>query len=166
MRRLTKITIAAAPLALLAACGGNEADETAIEEPVETTAAVDPANDAAPTTLVDAGDFSGSYNYTADDGTARNLTLDASDDSYEYTADDGTVRSGNYARMDDGYRFEIVDYYGGPGYFTYSGGSIYQLEDDTFDSSQITVTGTRFDRTEGDSPPDSGMVNSIQDKRE
>ncbi|MWV26606.1 hypothetical protein [Aurantiacibacter rhizosphaerae] len=148
MRKFIAIT-AAAPLALLAACGDSEPADDMETAPVETTMAADDATATMPadgpaTTLDDSGDFSGTYNMQGDDGTSRSVTLNSADDSYEYTAADGTTRTGNYTRMDDGYRLQIEDFDGSPGYFTFSNGDLVRLQNDANVEEGMTVQGERY----------------------
>ena len=138
------LTLAAvAPLALLAACGDSDTETTTMDDDMvatdtgmDDTAMADGNADAstmAPgtaSTFADAGDYSGEYSYSADDGTTRNLTLNSADNTYQYTGTDGTVQRGSYEPMSDGYRIRIADYYGSPAWFGYSNGSLVQLEDD------------------------------------
>ena len=137
MRKFT-ILAAAAPLALLAACADNDADDTTMEG--EDVAAADmeanstaDAGDTAPSTatsLDDSGDFSGSYSYTAPDGSSQDLRLNASDNTYEYTAPDGTVNTGSFERNADGYRIWIADYYGDPAWFSFSNDRLVRMNQD------------------------------------
>lgn len=148
MRKFLTIT-AAAPLALLAACGDSEPDEDmAIDADQESVMTEDAdmamSEDGPATRLEDAGDFSGTYTAQGSDGTSRSLTLDSSDDSYEYTASDGTTRTGNFTRLDDGYRLQIEDYDGSPGYFTFSNGELVQLENDTEMTADSMASGERY----------------------
>ena len=153
MRRIITLT-AAAPLALLAACGDSEPAEDIDTAPVETTipeetTAAMPADGPA-TTLDDSGDFSGTYAMQGEDGTSSSITLNSADDSYEYTASDGNTRTGNYTRLDDGYRLQIEDYDGSPGYFTFSNGQLVRLQGDTSVNEGMTVQGERYSRDDDD----------------
>ena len=153
MRKIITLT-AAAPLALLAACGDNEPADDLDADPVETTMPADDMSnmqaDGPATTLEETGEFSGTYNMQSEDGTSRSIRLDSSDDSYEYTASDGTTRTGNYTRLDDGYRLQIEDYDGSPGYFTFSNGQLVRLQDDTSINEGMTVQGERYSRDDDD----------------
>ena len=147
MRKIITLT-AAAPLALLAACGDSEPAEDMDTAPVETTMPDDTSStmpaDGPATTLDDTGDFSGTYSMQGEDGTSGSITLNSADDSYEYTASDGTTRSGNYTRLDDGYRLQIEDFDGSPGYFAFSGGQLVRLQGDTAVDEGMTVEGERY----------------------
>ncbi|MGB3796452.1 MAG: hypothetical protein WA957_09140 [Alteraurantiacibacter sp.] len=160
MRKILVIS-AAAPLALLAACGDSEPAEDVDTTSVETTMPADDmsttmAADGPATTLDESGDFSGTYSMQGEDGADRNVTLNSADDSYEYTASDGTTRTGNYTRMDDGYRLQIEDYDGSPGYFTFSNGELVRLQDDTTVNEGTTVQGERYS-SRNDSSDDDAM---------
>ena len=158
MRKLLVLT-AAAPLALLAACGDSDTDtmaetDTAAMADAETNATTAAADMDAPspaTTLADAGDYSGTYSMSAPDGTMRGVTLNSSDSTYSYTAADGTERTGSYTVAPDGYRLSIEDFYGTPAYFAISNGSLVRLQGDTaIDETNIEVTGERYARSQGE----------------
>ena len=156
MRKLT-ILLAAAPLALLAACGDKAddtdtaaADDTAMADVDTATTAGDDTPGPA-TWLKDAGDYSGTYSYTGDDGTKRELTFNSADKTYSYTAADGTKKTGTYTWADDGYRVLIDDYYGRPTYFAFRNGSFYELPANVALTDEMVVTGNRYVRADGDS---------------
>lgn len=138
MRKFS-ILAAVAPVALLAACADNEAEETAMAD--DETAAADmetnstaEMDDTAPSTatsLDDAGDYSGTYSYNAPDGSTQDLRLNASDNTYEYTRPDGTMATGTYERNNDGYRIWIRDYYGDPAWFSFSNDQLVRMNQDT-----------------------------------
>lgn len=145
MRNHTML-LAVAPLALLAACG----DEP--EEPVEpvdaemtadTTAAYE---DGPATRLADAGDYSGTYTYTGEDGTRRSVTINSADNTYRYTDAQGAEQSGTYTPADDGYRFRIESFHGGPGWFTIRDGWLVRLPGDSEVTADTVVTGERYAR--------------------
>ena len=148
------ILAAIAPIAMLAACGDDAETVDTMEAPeVETTTEADTvsddsqATDVTPSTIEDAGDFSGTYNFTDSTGTPRSVTLDSAAGTYSYTAENGETRTGNYTVADDGYRFTIEDYYGEPGYFTFWEGNLVRLPDDTaLSGDTITVSGERYAR--------------------
>ncbi|GGD60115.1 hypothetical protein GRI62_00350 [Erythrobacter arachoides] len=161
MRKYLILT-AAAPLALLAACGDNDADETAMTD--DTAAADTMANDNAmadanmnaeagpATALADAGDYSGVYNYTGTDGETA-VRINSADSTYEYVGPDNQVQSGTYTTTPDGYRFQIADWYGSPTWFTVSNGQLVRLQEDMELNTEnaATVSGERYARAnEGD----------------
>ena len=160
--RKSLILAAAAPLALLAACGDNEADNAAMTE--DTAAADSMANDSAmadttataeagpATTLADAGDYSGVYSYTGADGDTA-VRINSADSTYEYVGPDNQVQTGSYTTTPDGYRFRIDNWYGSPTWFTVSNGQLVRLNEDLELNTEnaMTVTGERYTRaTEGD----------------
>ena len=151
--RFKTLILAAAPIALLAACS-NEAektDDTATEEVAAAdTSATGSYEDGPATALADAGDYSGTYSYSGDDGTSRNVTLSSSDTTYRYTDADGTEQTGTYTVLDDGYRFRIDSFYGGPGIFTIRDGWLVRLNDDTPVTADTVVTGERYQRGDAD----------------
>lgn len=176
MRKLL-ILATAAPLALLAACGDSDVDETemaATEEPAAIETAMPDDADATATSLAEAGDYSGTYTYADSAGGSNSLTLDSNAKTYSYTGADGTTKTGSYTVADDGFRLTIADMYPRPRYYIYTGDSVYLLpEDDTTDytaDTTITVTGDRYMRDMmGDEPggqvAPGASVNSVQDKR-
>lgn len=150
--RKTTILIAAAPLALLAACGDG-ADETAETADTMDTASteattgtdVTEADDpGTATTLADAGDYSGTYNFSSEDGETRSITLDSTDKSYSYTGEDGTEKTGTYSWASDGYRLSIPDYYGSDTYFAFRGDSFYRVPSDLEFDAETEVSGDRY----------------------
>lgn len=152
MRNFT-ILLAAAPIALLAACGGSETDDDAMMAETEMAAdegATDMADDGyAPgpaTSLADAGDFSGNYSYTADDGTTRGVTLNSQDKTYTYFGPDGLRRTGDYTWTPDGFRIRIDEFDDRPAWFVIREGSLIRLNDDTEVTSEQTVEGDRYRR--------------------
>ncbi|KLE34174.1 hypothetical protein [Aurantiacibacter luteus] len=160
MRKYLILT-AAAPLALLAACGDSDADETAMAD--DTAAADTMANDNAmaadttaeagpATTLADAGDYSGVYSYTGADGDTA-VRINSADMTYDYVGPDNQVQTGKYTTTPDGYRFKIDNWYGSPTWFTVSNGQLVRLNEDMELNTEnsMTVTGDRYTRaTEGD----------------
>ncbi|NNC59432.1 MAG: hypothetical protein HKO05_05490 [Erythrobacter sp.] len=156
--RLPKILAAAAPLALLAACGDNVEDieaaaadtENAIATEDVDTSGDDDSEPAAATKLDEAKDASGTYTVTDADGTTRRITLDTSAGTYEYKNDKGETKTGSYTRADDGYRFIINDYNGRIGYFAFSNGDLVRLPVDATlspdDKGEVEVSGERYRR--------------------
>lgn len=154
MRNMTFL-LAAAPLALLAACGEPETEDTAALE-TDTAASTQSADDTRSdhaTDLDEAGDFSGTYSFDAPDGTRTQLTVNAQDDTFEYKGADGTLESGNYDRLADGYRIKIEDWFGSPAYFTVSDGDLVRLEQDIDITPDMQVSGERYVR--GDDEDDA-----------
>ena len=154
MRKFIALT-AAAPLALLAACGDNDtevpadtdADLTAIDD---TGASAETMAAGPATSLADAGDYSGTYSVQTNDGTQRGITLNATDSTYSYVNRDGTERTGRYTITTDGYRMAIDDFYGEPAYFTISNGDLVKLQSDVDITPDIEVSGERYSRSQGD----------------
>ncbi|RPF71604.1 hypothetical protein [Aurantiacibacter spongiae] len=148
MRNLLKFTAAAAPLALLAACGSDEPtdDVTDVAAAPATSTDAGMTEPGPATRLSDAGDYSGTYNYANSDGTTSSLSLNSSDNTYEYTGSDGSPRTGTYTVDDDGYRLTIDDYNGSPGYFAISNGALYRLQNDTAIDADTMVSGERYTR--------------------
>ena len=155
MRQPT-LLLAAAPLALLAACGdkAEEAGSTAADDTAMATADTIPAaTEDAPgpaTALKEAGDYSGTYAYTGDDGSKRDITFNASDKTYSYTATDGTKKTGSYTWTPDGYRVLVNDYYGKPTYFAFRNGSFYELPANVALNADMVVQGNRYARAAGE----------------
>lgn len=156
MRKYT-ILLAAAPLALLAACG-DKADDTAATDDTAMTdtmatgtatpAATDEDTPGPATKAADAGDVSGTYSFTGDDGAKRDVTINSADKSYSYTAADGTKKTGSYTVDKDGYRYFIKDYYGRPTYFAFRNGTFYELPDNVSLTGDMVVQGNRYARQE------------------
>ncbi|RIV83884.1 hypothetical protein [Aurantiacibacter zhengii] len=157
MRNFT-LLMAAAPLALLAACGGNDADEAEMDTDADMTAEADmTANDTAmsadsepgpATSQAEAGDYSGVYSYTDEQGAQNAVRLNSSDNTYDYVGADGEMRSGSYTWDADGYRLNIEDFNGEPASFAISNGDLVRLQNDTALDSTMTVTGDRYRRAE------------------
>lgn len=166
MRKFT-ILLAAAPLALLAACGDGADEEAAAETDMaaETTATetAEP-DDAAPVKIADAGDVSGSYSFTGDDGTTRSISLDATDTTYSYTDDEGVEQSGTYTVTPDGYRIYLTDYYGSPGWFIYRNDALDLIRTDFEVTPDVTITGERYQRDDGEMPSRRPELGSSVDR--
>lgn len=150
------ILFAIAPIALVAACSNDadtvDTDETAVAEADSGNTAAPASSDeaTAPTRLADAGDFSGDYSFAGPDGTTTRVTLDSKAGTYSYVGTNNQQVTGKYAVNNDGYRFVIDDYYGRPGYFVLSEGSLVRLPMDmTLEGNDITVTGERYARQDG-----------------
>ncbi|WP_340588468.1 hypothetical protein [Erythrobacter alti] len=154
MRKFT-ILLAAAPLALLAACGDSDTDVSA-----DTDADLTAMDDSAPaddtmasgtaTAMADAGDFSGTYSAPDADGTERRISFNANDNTYSYVDLDGTERSGSYMIANDGYRMTVADFYGEPAMFTITNGELIRLQQDVEIQADTEVSGQRYARTQDD----------------
>lgn len=131
------IVLAAAPLAMLAAC----ADSTPVDE-------VEPepmATDAVPITIelpeipvnsLVTIDYPGVYSR---DGRTR-LRLNE-DMTYELIRPDGTSVAGTYSELEDGSRIMLEDFEGGPAWFSVGRGAIYRLPDESTPYDEITAEG-------------------------
>lgn len=155
MRKFT-ILLAAAPLALLAACGDGDVEETT---DVSTAEADMGANDMAmagdtqpgpATSEADAGDYSGVYSYSADNGTQNAVRINASEGTYDYVGANDEMRSGNFTWEDDGYRMRIEDFNGETAWFAISNGDLVRLQNDTALDNTMTVEGDRYARAQED----------------
>ena len=124
-----RFALALVPLALLSACGSEDAtpDAPAVAEPSEL-AAKEPDLAQMPNPSadgVDAVDYSGSYTFIDLDGSRSTLTLDKDAGTYKYVSPDGTT-AGKYRRLDPG-RIAIEDFDGTVGYFSIAPGAVYRL---------------------------------------
>ena len=158
MRKFSIFAATVAPLALLAACGDNDADE--MDADADTTAMADSetnadamngsnTGDMTATRMSDAGDYSGVYSTTGADGSETALRLTSDGNRYEYVGADNEVRTGTYTLADDGYRLMIDDWWGEPRWFTFSNGELVALEGDTeITTDNINVTGERYTRAQ------------------
>ena len=151
--RNTTILLAAAPLALLAACGDAETDDaTNADATTVASSESDPtASDAAGTPgpamkLDEAGDFSGNYTYTADDGSQRGVTIDTESKTYKYFGPDGLQRTGDYTWTPDGFRIMIPEWDEGPTWFAIREGQLVRLNEDKEFNSETMVEGERYSR--------------------
>ncbi|MXP11158.1 chitin-binding domain-containing protein [Pseudoblastomonas halimionae] len=156
MRKYT-IMLAAAPLALLSACGDSADDETVTETDVvaETDAAGDSAmvedTSTGPATRIDdAGEYSGSYSFADDAGETRNVRLSSSDNTYSYTDADGNEQTGSYTVDDDGYRIRLADFYGEPATFAYRNDAFWLVDGDLIFAEDTDVNGDRYARNRDD----------------
>ncbi|BDI60024.1 hypothetical protein [Qipengyuania nanhaisediminis] len=153
MRKHT-ILLAAAPLALLTACGdgadeaeGYEADATTIADAEnDPTAAEDDYTPGPATRLSDAGDYSGGYTYTSPNGTEYELQLNSEDKTYKWFGPNGLERTGDYTWTPDGFRIMIDEFDGGPAWFTLREGSLIRLREDREITPEIEVDGERYRR--------------------
>lgn len=144
--------LAAVPLLLLVACGDSTDADSLDPEPMPTPdiANVDEV-ELTPTTLDEAGDFTGTYSLQSDSGETRTLRLDAIDDSYEYVGPDGSPQTGYYSRTDDAYRLLIEDFEDRPGYFVFVDGDLYQMQGEEISREFLTVAD-RYVRVENAAP--------------
>ena len=157
MRNFT-LLIAAAPLAMLAACGDGDVEETEVDTEMATTEGMETdamassaeSGSGVATSQADAGDYSGVYSYEGEDGTSNAVRLNASDNTYEYVGADDEVRSGSYTWEDDGYRLRIEDFDGSPAWFTISDGDLVRLQGDSEVNASTTVQGERYARAQED----------------
>ncbi|WP_271079322.1 hypothetical protein [Aurantiacibacter sp. MUD61] len=157
MNKLT-ILAAAAPLALLAACGDSDTEESMADD--DATMGETAANDTAPmegenadtaTAVADAGDYSGVYSYTGEDGNQTAFRVNSTDMTYEYVGSDGEMRSGTYSVAEDGYRLQVSDWYGEPANFAISNNELVRLQGDLEMTNSMTAEGERYARAqEGD----------------
>ena len=152
MNKLT-ILAAAAPIALLAACGDSDVDETTMDDDTmasdtmaDDTMMADDAATGTATSQADAGDFSGVYSYAADDGSETAIRINSADNSYDYVGSDGEMRSGNYTWTPDGYRFQVGDWFGEPSYFVLSGDELVRQQGDLEYTEGSPVSGERYSR--------------------
>jgi hypothetical protein len=172
MRTFITLT-AAAPLALLAACGETTSADESRPEPMEIEVAAleqaEPQADPLPSVPENAlaeVDFGGTYARESADGTER-LTLNPEDDSYEYTAPNGTVSRGSYTRLEDNRRLAIEDFAGEPAYFSIAEGSIFRLDAEDTPPNQITVTGQyqRDNTTAAQTTGPGATTDNVGDRR-
>ena len=145
MRHLLSLA-AAAPLALLAACGDTTPADQLEAEPLDESAIVDDAEVLAAaegsTALPTHQSYAGSYSREVGDGAIRLVLND--DGTFEYTRTDGSTTRGSYELLEDG-RLMIEDFDGQSGYFTLSEGDLYRLADENTPASEVTVDA-RFAR--------------------
>lgn len=151
--RNTTIFFAAAPIALLAACGGAETDDTMDADATtvatadaDPTAASDDYTPGPATALADAGDYSGNYTYTADDGSQQGLTINTEDKTYSYFGPDGLTRTGDYTWTPDGFRIMIPEWSEGPTWFVIREGQLVRLDEDKEFNAETVVEGERYSR--------------------
>ena len=157
MRKFSIFAATVAPLALLAACGDDDADQVdadadtsmMADNETNTDAMSTGDSDMAASRMEDAGDYSGVYSATGEDGTETAVRLNSSGNTYEYVGADNEVRTGTYTLADDGYRFMISDWWGEPRWFTISNGDLVQLEGDVaINDDNVNVTGQRYTRAQ------------------
>ena len=152
--RNTTILLAAAPLALLAACGDAETDDAtdadattvASSESDPTAAGEDDYTPGPATPLADAGDYSGNYTYTADDGSQQGLTIDTESQTYSYFGPDGLTRTGDYTWTPDGFRIMIPEWNEGPTWFVVREGQLVRLDEDKEFNAETIADGERYSR--------------------
>lgn len=168
---LTLTLTAAAPLALLAACGETTPADQSKPAPMEAEVAeLDMASEALPAVpenALDQVDYAGTYTRDGDEGRER-LTLNSQDNTYEYSGPDGSVTTGSYTRMDDNRRLAIEDFNGQAAYFSVANGSIYRLTDANTPPDEITVTA-QYRRDDSNPAQETGpgaTVDNVADRRE
>lgn len=155
MRMLIALT-AAAPLALLAACGDSTPADEVEPTPMDTAALNDVSGGAMtspPASSLEGMDFAGDYSLTDEAGRTSRITL-RGDDTYDYTGPDGSTRSGRYSRTEDGNRLLIEDFDGRAGYFSIGDGALYRLASP--ESAFDDLTGATTYRRENFPPAPSG----------
>lgn len=157
MRKYT-ILLAAAPLALLAACADDaDTDADMAEDTAADTTAIDTADtdqtmaddDYTPgpaTALADAGDISGGYTYTAEDGKTRAVKIESEGKKYTYFGPDGIQYVGEYSWTNDGFRLLLPDFDGSQTWFAVREGSLIRMGEDTELTADTTVEGERYRR--------------------
>ena len=135
MRILT--ALAAAPLAVLAACADSTPVDEVEPEPMEAEAVPVtielpeiPANSLTTINYVGV--------YSRDGRTRLRLNEDL---TYELIRPDGTSVTGTYSEMEDGSRIRLEDFEGGPAWFSVGNGAIYRLPDETTPYNEITAEG-------------------------
>lgn len=131
------IILAAAPLAMLAAC----ADSTPVDEVEPEPMAVDEVPVTIELPEIPANslitiDYPGVYSR---DGRTR-LRLNA-DKTYELIRPDGTSVTGAYSEMEDGSRIRLEEFEGGPAWFSVGNGAIYRLPGESTPFGEITADG-------------------------
>ncbi|RIV89733.1 hypothetical protein D2V17_05545 [Aurantiacibacter xanthus] len=136
---MIRFALVLAPLALLAACGGDQPGEDApmMDEPSEL-AVRKPTPAQMPTPSADGADsvdYSGSYTFTRLDGSQSTLTIDKNAGTYEYVSPDGTT-SGRYRKL-DGARIALAGFEGGEAYFSIAPGALYRLAEKNSPFSEI-----------------------------
>ena len=124
-----RFALALVPLALLTACGSDEAAPDAPMVAEQSEPAVKKADrvqmPSPSADGVDTVDYSGSYTFIDLDGSRSTLTLDKDAGTYEYVSPDGTT-AGKYRRLDSG-RISIDNFDGSIGYFSIAPGAVYRL---------------------------------------
>ncbi len=173
MRTFIALT-AAAPLAMLAACGETTPADELTPEPMDAEIAaldrpepvIEGALPQVPENALEEVEFAGTYSREGDAGTER-LTLDPADDTFEYTAADGTVSRGSYTRMDDNRRLSIEDFDGQTAYFSVAEGSLFRLDGADTPADQITVTGQyrRDNTTAAQTTGPGATTDNVGDRR-
>jgi len=129
------IVLAAAPLAMLAACAESTPVDEVEPEPMATDdVPVTMELPEIPANSLTTVQYHGVY---SQDGRTR-LRLNE-DLTYEIIRPDGTTVTGTYTEMEDGSRIRLEDYEGGPAWFSVGTDAIYQLPDETTPYTQISA---------------------------
>jgi len=157
---LNRIALAAAPLALLAACGGGQDEEAVPADGGETGSAGEAGTAAAGTAgaataasgmagadmppvagnALDTVDYTGTYALEGPGGARSTVQLHREDNSYTYRDSTGGQRSGTFRRVDSN-RIAIDDFDGRTAYFSVADGALYRLHDEATPYDQVTVEG-------------------------
>lgn len=168
--RLSVLLIAAAPLALLGACGESTPVEEVETEPMETALVEEPADDDEIDAVdLNEYDYSGEYVIAGEDGETESVALDAEDMSYTYTGADGETRTGNFELMDDNRRLMIEDFDGQAAYFAVDEGALYRLADENaapVDRINVTAEYRRDPGNEAMPTGPGATVDNVADKRQ
>lgn len=133
--RMKPLLTAAAPLALLAACGEATPVEEFEPQPMETAPAAVVDLPEIPANSLGTVDFPGSYSRMG-----STLVLDE-DGTYDFLAANGERITGTYSRMEDGSRIRLEDFDGGPAFFSVGRDAIYRLPSEATPYNEITVEG-------------------------
>ncbi len=128
--RASLIIAAAAPLALLAACGDARVgeEELATEEVgmgLETQPSLEDLPQPSENSL-ETVEYSGTYMMTGLDGSETQLTLDQEAGTYTYIGPAGNETQGQFETLDTS-RILIEDFGGRPAYFSVADGALYRL---------------------------------------
>ena len=148
--RVSVAFIAAAPLALLAACGESTPVDEMNAEPMETVLATEAA-EPEPISAIDLSqaDYTGAYTMIEEDGTRETITLNP-DMTFEYTTSDGLTRTGEYRVMDDDLRLMIEDFDGRAAYFSLDDDTLYRLASQTADPTDRILAIGEYHRQSAD----------------
>lgn len=167
--RLSYVLTAAAPLALLTACGESTPVEEVEPEPMEAELDDPAESDEIASVNLSEYDYSGEYVMAGEDGETESITLNADDGSFTYSGPDGETRTGEFTLMEDNRRLLIEDFDGQAGYFSIDEGALYRLSDENAaPMDRITVTAEyRRDPANEAMPTGPGAtVDNVADKRQ
>ena len=136
---MIRFVVAVVPVALLAACGGDQPTGDAPMAGESRELAVtntSPAQMPTPSPDgVDSVDYSGSYTFTSLDGSQSILTIDKAAGTYNYATPNGTT-SGRYRKLDAG-RIALADFDGREAYFSIAPGALYRLAEKSSPFNEI-----------------------------